>query len=1032
MASPKEFERGSEWRQWDLHVHTPASFHWKGGKFDADPNAAINRSLVDDMIAAMNAAQPAVFALMDYWTFDGWFALKRRLKEPGAPKLHKKVFPGIELRLMAPMKTPNGRLNAHVLFSDQTPDQALHDFKAALRLAIIDRPLSDAALVSLAQGASEDILRLHAFKKADMADEAKAHYAGASIAEVTAESYRDAIKQVPDDLAIGFMPYDTSDGLAEVKWQEHYAYFISLFKSSPIFESRDLDLRSCFVGEETDKNKAFLKKFQEGLGNVPRLVVSGSDAHCFVGVKGDNDKRGYGDFPSGKVTWIKADPTFHGLQQAIREPAKRSFIGERPPKQLEIDANKTFFIDRVSVSKQVTTAPGIWLDGTDLPLNPDLVAVIGNKGSGKSALADVVALLGNSRQKLHFSFLQKNRFRGKSGDPAKNFAGKLTWLDSTEETRNLNDDPPADKVEMVRYIPQGHFEDLCNGHVTGSSDAFEKELRAVIFSHAGESIRLGALDFDQLIDQQESGFRIQLNDLRKDLHRINQEITSFEEQLQPNVKSALQELLQVKTRQIEEHNKLKPAVLPKPAAELTPEQQEAATQIESVAEKLKALEEAAVANSASELALAGKLKAIQNVRERLRVLERAHKQFVDDTTKDLAVLGLKPEQLVTLTLSTQALDEIGLSIPGEQSKLQASNDAATEQKAKLQAEQVSLNAKLNAPQLAYQQNLQALEAWNARLAELTGTADAPDALLGLQARIKQLDELPTRLDAHRESRLKLTGEIFDVLEAQRKAREDLFKPVQDLIQGNNLIREEYKLQFQATLGGSADVIAAALFELIKQNTGEFRGADEGYATVRGLADKYDFNKRADVQGFVSELHSRVAVAAEGKTAVGIAPLLRKDKTATDVYDLLFGLSFLEPRYSLLFQETQIEQLSPGQRGALLLIFYLLVDKGRNPIILDQPEENLDNETVVSLLVPVLTEAKKRRQIIMVTHNPNLAVVCDAEQVVWSAFDRRNGSRISYVAGAIENPAINGHVVNVLEGTMPAFNNRRIKYHPPAS
>ena len=112
--------------------------------------------------------------------------------------------------------------------------------------------------------------------------------------------------------------------------------------------------------------------------------------------------------------------------------------------------------------------------------------------------------------------------------------------------------------------------------------------------------------------------------------------------------------------------------------------------------------------------------------------------------------------------------------------------------------------------------MQALEAWNARLAELNGTADTPDALLGLQARIKQLDELPTRLDAHRESRLKLTGEVFDVLEAQRKAREDLFKPVQDLIQGNSLIREEYKLQFQATLGGSADVVAAALFELIKQ------------------------------------------------------------------------------------------------------------------------------------------------------------------------------------------------------------------------
>ena len=333
----------------------------------------------------------------------------------------------------------------------------------------------------------------------------------------------------------------------------------------------------------------------------------------------------------------------------------------------------------------------------------------------------------------------------------------------------------------------------------------------------------------------------------------------------------------------------------------------------------------------------------------------------------------------------------------------------------------------------YQQSLQALEAWSTKLAELTGTADAPDALLGLQARIKQLDELPARLKVHREQRDKLMGEIFDILEAQRKAREDLFKPVQDLIQSNSLIREEYKLQFQATLGGSADIVGAALFDLIKQNTGEFRGADEGYALIRSLADKYDFNKRADAQAFVSELHGKIAAAAGGgKATVGIAPLLRKDKTATEVYDLLFGLSFLEPRYSLLFQETQIEQLSPGQRGALLLIFYLLVDKGRNPIILDQPEENLDNETVVSLLVPVLTEAKKRRQIIMVTHNPNLAVVCDAEQVIWSAFDRKKGSKISYVAGAIENPTINGYVVNVLEGTMPAFNNRRIKYHPTAA
>jgi hypothetical protein len=60
-------------------------------------------------------------------------------------------------------------------------------------------------------------------------------------------------------------------------------------------------------------------------------------------------------------------------------------------------------------------------------------------------------------------------------------------------------------------------------------------------------------------------------------------------------------------------------------------------------------------------------------------------------------------------------------------------------------------------------------------------------------------------------------------------------------------------------------------------------------------------------------------------------------------------------------------------------------------------------------------------------HPNLAVVCDAEQVIYSKFDRKGDSKITYTAGAIENAEINLHTVNVLEGTKRAFNNRRSKY-----
>ena len=113
----------------------------------------------------------------------------------------------------------------------------------------------------------------------------------------------------------------------------------------------------------------------------------------------------------------------------------------------------------------------------------------------------------------------------------------------------------------------------------------------------------------------------------------------------------------------------------------------------------------------------------------------------------------------------------------------------------------------------------------------------------------------------------------------------------------------------------------------------------------------------------------------------------------------------------------------------MLVFYLLLDKSSNPIIVDQPEENLDNHTVFRLLIPVIKDVKKRRQLIMVTHSPNIAVVCDAEQIIYADIDRSDGNRMHYTMGSIEAPELNLHAINVLEGTRPAFDNRGSKYLP---
>ena len=103
-----------------------------------------------------------------------------------------------------------------------------------------------------------------------------------------------------------------------------------------------------------------------------------------------------------------------------------------------------------------------------------------------------------------------------------------------------------------------------------------------------------------------------------------------------------------------------------------------------------------------------------------------------------------------------------------------------------------------------------------------------------------------------------------------------------------------------------------------------------------------------------------------------------------------------------------------------------MSKNNIPIIIDQPEDNLDNQSVYSKLVPCICEAKKKRQVIIVTHNPNIAIACDAEQIVYCHMDKTT-HEIKYKSGAIEESEIRKCVVDVLEGTYPAFDLRKKKY-----
>ena len=111
------------------------------------------------------------------------------------------------------------------------------------------------------------------------------------------------------------------------------------------------------------------------------------------------------------------------------------------------------------------------------------------------------------------------------------------------------------------------------------------------------------------------------------------------------------------------------------------------------------------------------------------------------------------------------------------------------------------------------------------------------------------------------------------------------------------------------------------------------------------------------------------------------------------------------------------KLSLGQKQSVLLALMLSADSDK-PLIIDQPEDNLDGEFIYTTLVPVLRRAKERRQVIIVTHNPNVAVLGDAEQIVVMKAMNDRGEIVT--RGSIDNPATRDAACAILEGAREAF------------
>ena len=120
----------------------------------------------------------------------------------------------------------------------------------------------------------------------------------------------------------------------------------------------------------------------------------------------------------------------------------------------------------------------------------------------------------------------------------------------------------------------------------------------------------------------------------------------------------------------------------------------------------------------------------------------------------------------------------------------------------------------------------------------------------------------------------------------------------------------------------------------------------------------------------------------------------------------------------------VDELSPGQRSSAMLPLIALAET--DPLVIDQPEDNLDNAMVGETLTRILADLKEHRQIIVSTHNPNIVVGGDAEQVVVLNAPRARAATITHT-GSIDDTNVIDAVLTIMEGGRDAFDARRKRY-----
>jgi energy-coupling factor transporter ATP-binding protein EcfA2 len=982
VKSPKDptVGRGSIWRRWDPHIHTPGTILSDGFR---------GANAWEEYLTAIEQATPTVQALgvTDYWTLDRYTEVLAH-KESGRLPGVTLIFANVELR-MAVETASRAPINAHLLISPEDPE---HVARARSFLA----KLTFDAYGESFRCTREELIRLGRAHKTNTQSDEQALRVGANQFKVSGSNLSDALKDsswARENILVAVVA-GTNDGTAGLQKDSSLAALrIEMERMADAIFSANPSDREFWLGQGKVSKQEIIKRY-----DALKPCLHGSDAHGVDRVCAPDGER---------LMWIKGDATFESLRQACIEPELRAYIGADPA-----DGALPY---KVINTIELTGAP--WCKTPRIELNPGLIGIIGARGSGKTALADLIATGAHSPASRE----NERSFLHRASDLLTDLQIKLTWGDGTVTTGGLSPPREEGNEPRVQYLSQQFVERLCSSE-GGINDELLSEIERVIFDEHSAEARAGASTFTELRDMRATRSRLAQRRSREALETILERIA--EQRRKQAELPALKTRRTADAKTIDDDKKARVALLGSGGESRTKRLDEILRAIDA---KLKQLD-----------AASRRKQAVDQLRDHVAdVRDRRTQNELADLQRRYSDTGLRAEDWAAFKQVFAGdvdaiIDRVDKETRGRLSQLKGEPVEESRSNEPYVAGDADL---ANVSQTALTKEAERLRAQigiDKRKAEQLTALDrkiarAESSLTYLDEQIGDAEKAKARIAELTAQRKQEYGKVFDALLDEESQLKSLYAPLAKKLGDATgtlgkltfVIRRDVDLQRWASAGEE-------LLDL--RTTGPFRGQGALAEAARDeLLEAWKTGSSTEVARAMAKFRKRHDEHFLEHALVRREDGARYWQWGANIARWLDDTSHVSIRYGISYDGVDIEQLSPGTRGIVLLLVYLSVDQSDDrPLIIDQPEENLDPKSIFDELVQRFREVELRRQVIIVTHNANLVVNTDADQIiVASAGSHPPGKlpEIGYEAGGLENPKIRRSVCEILEGGEQAFRDR---------